>query len=162
MTKKRAPVRKVKKSTLPNSGKVVSKEQEVIPESEPKPEKEIVPEVDNVVPFGPVLAPEIVTDPVNVFQLIMLENELEKTQLKMQVTASKAAEQVNNAIAHRDKSLAGLQALFNKYQTRWIKLKEYVEEKHGISLKHYVYDDETGVFKKVKALEKGSGGTEGE
>jgi len=44
-----------------------------------------------------------------------------------------------------------------------LKLKDYVEEKYGVGLKEYVYDDELGIFKKIKALkEKSAGGKEGE
>jgi len=150
-------VRTVKKTAAP---KTSEKSEQKKPESVPEIAEEAP---DNVVPISKSTnEPQaVVEDPASVFKLCMLESDLEKVQLKMQLTANKAAEQIQQIIAARDKQIASLNGQFQKLRERHIQFREYIEQKHGINVKHYLYDDEIGVFRlnaAVKAQEETQSG----
>jgi len=159
--RKKAPVRTVKKNAVVQEKTPVPVSQE-IPETQESLPVEIpeTPEqeskADNVVPLRKD-PKAYIEDPAAVFKLCMLESDLQKVQLQMQLAANQAAEQIQQLINKRDKSLASLNGQFQKLRERHIKFREYIEQKHGICIKHYVYDDEVGVFKlnqKVKEQDK--------
>lgn len=147
--KRKAPVRTVKKNAASNPAKEKApvpppqaKEEPTVPETPVVPEKK--EESSNVIPINPKA---VIEDPAAVFKLCMLEADMEKVQLKMQLEARQAAEQIQQIIVRRDQNIAKYQSQFQNLRGRHIQFKEHIEEKHGISINHYLYDDELGVFK---------------
>lgn len=154
---KKRPVRRVNKNAIPPKAKTPPVVDE--PKEETSPEVPETPEVpeslempDNVVPMTTKVkgGPSVIEDPVAVFKFAMLESDLQKNQLEQALISKHADEQIKAATASRDRQLMEKQTLFQKLRVRYIKLVEYIEEKYGMNMKNYTYDDEVGVFKKIK------------
>lgn len=128
-------------------------------EPEPKPEKKATPE--NPKPTEPSAAkvnpmydemPDTIEDPGNVFRMAMLDMKRAAVNNKLAFVAQDQEKKVLAAVNERDRVLREVKAELREAEREFTEQKQFIEEKYGIALRAYTYNDKTGVLTKNALL----------
>ncbi len=92
--------------------------------------------------------PDEIADPGNTFKMALLDTQCVALQNKRKFAELNYNLQLANTQKKMAQELAEIDAELKRLKQKYIEQKEYIEEKHGIALKSYTYNDETGVLTK--------------
>lgn len=93
--------------------------------------------------------PDEIDDPANVFKLAMLEMKIAAIQNKLAFATQDQRQKVLAAQEEQARVLRQIKMELQNAKDLFIAQKNYLEEKYGIALRAYTYNDETGLLTKT-------------
>jgi len=107
--------------------------------------------------------PDEIEDPASVFKMAMLDQRRQSVVHKLAVVATEHEKRVKAAVDAQKRDLEQVKVELKEVENLLRAQKGYIEEKYGIALRAYTYNDETGLLKKIdlpeeeEEAEKGDG-----
>lgn len=127
-----------------SSTKKTRKRRKTATPSNPRPEEKSAVKVN---PSYDAM-PDEIDDPANVFKLAMLDQKRQSVMHKLAVVAQEHEKRVKAAVDAQKRDLDKVKAELREVENALRVQKGYLEEKYGIALRSYTYNDETGILKK--------------
>lgn len=152
MATKRKPLRK------PSNNK---KGQKTMTEEKQEPklqvvkdqEKEVEQPKEDIIP-GFDKMPEQIDDPTQVFRMAYLETKIIAMNNKLALLIREFDTKLQALAKQKQDTIVGIKTQLEGMQREYTGQKQYIEEKHGIALSCYTYDDVSGILTKQDFLQK--------
>lgn len=101
--------------------------------------------------------PNEIEDPGAVFKLAFLDSERGRLQTQALLVKQEGDQNIKAMQIQYQTTLNELQRQIRVVEAKIKEHKDYIEKKHGVALRSYNYDDETGVLKKQVQTEQAGG-----
>jgi len=101
--------------------------------------------------------PNEIEDPGAVFKLAFLDSERGRLQTRALLVKQEGDQNIKAMQIQYQNAINELQKQIREVDTKIKEHRDYIEAKHGIALRSYNYDDETGVLKKQVQTEQAGG-----
>lgn len=92
--------------------------------------------------------PDTIEDPASMYRMALLDTQVAALQHKRNYLELHYNLQLQNTQKKMSTDLAAIDAEVKGIKKQYKEQKDYIEEKYGIALKSYNYNDETGVLTK--------------
>ena len=96
--------------------------------------------------------PDSIDDPGNVFRMAMLDMKCAALNNKLAFVAQDQEKKVLAAVNERDRTLKEVKGELDEAKRELVQQRQFIEEKYGIALRAYTYNDQTGILTKNALL----------
>jgi hypothetical protein len=93
--------------------------------------------------------PDEVDDPAMVFKMAFLDMKLQATKHQMGLVLRDLQQKAEAIAQQHNKTKSDFEAAIKALSQQVKDQHYYIESKHGIALRSYTYDDETGILRKL-------------
>lgn len=90
--------------------------------------------------------PDVVDDPGATFKMALFDAQMAALQNKRKYLELNYTMQMSNMQKKMQRELQDIDTELSTLQVRYKQQKDYVEQKHGIALRAYTYNDESGIL----------------